>query len=364
MSRAIKGRGTADNPRSRFAREWREPLVEEMEDARPETEVWVERASRLLAANRSPDVPFARSANPYRGCEHGCIYCYARPTHNWLGLSSGLDFETKILVKENAEQLLCAEFGRRGYRVEPVALGTVTDPYQPIEGRLGLTRRLLACFLAHRHPLLITTKSARILRDLDLLRELAQHGLVRVQLSLTTLDRGLARRLEPRASAPHRRLEAIGALAAARVPVGVMVAPVIPGLTDHELETILVRAREAGAAFAGWVLLRLPWDLRELFLAWLDAHFPERKGRVVALLRACRGGRLNQHRFGERMRGEGPYARLLADRFEAAARRLGYRPPPPLRLDLFRPRGDELRQPDLFQHAAERWDLPDLAPRA
>lgn len=343
-----KGRGATRNPSGRF-----EPLAREAFDdgwgsldelagePGPRTEVLVDRARTIIARNDSPDIPFDRSINPYRGCEHGCVYCYARPSHAYLGLSAGLDFETKIFVKPEAERLLREELRRPGYRPRPISLGANTDPYQPLEKRLRVTRRVLQVLAEARHPVGIVTKSALVCRDLDILGPMAREGLANVHVSVTTLDGRIARTLEPRASAPHRRLEAIRRLAEAGVPTGVMVAPVVPGLTEHEVERILEAAAGAGAVSAGWVLLRLPHEVRELVTAWLEAHAPDRAARVLALVRQCRGGRLNDPGFGSRMRGEGAFAALLAQRFAKACARLGLnRRALPQRTDLFRPPSD------------------------
>jgi len=342
---ARRGRGATFNPAGRFERASREPFddgwgsLEELAGAPAlATEVHPDKAKSVLTTNESPDIGFDRSLNPYRGCEHGCIYCYARPSHAYLGFSSGLDFETKIFAKHDAAELLRAELARPGYRPEVLALGSNTDPYQPVERRLGITRGVLAVLLATRHPFAITTKGAGILRDLDLLAEAARLGLVRVDVSVTTLDPALARTMEPRAAAPWRRIEVIRALAAAGVPVGANLAPLIPGLNDHEIERIASAVAEAGAGHLNWILLRLPHEVKELFAAWLEARFPERTARVLSLLRQCREGRLNDPRFGHRMRGSGPLAALLAERVAKARRRFGLdRPQPPLRTDLFRP---------------------------
>ncbi len=349
-----KGRGAGLDPPNRFDGRSVEPfddgwgsLAELAADPPPSTEVLAERSKRVITHNRSPDVPFDRSLNPYRGCEHGCIYCYARPGHERYGLSAGLDFETRIFAKHDAARLLRQELARPGYRPTPLAVGADTDPYQPVERRLRITRQVLEVLWETRHPLTLTTKSAGVLRDLDLLTRLAREGLVRVAISVTTLDPALARRLEPRAAAPHRRLAAIRTLAEAGVPTLVLVAPVIPALNDHEMERILEAAAAAGARGAGWVLLRLPGAVAALFLDWLERHMPERKARVVAQLRRLRGGALLDPRFGLRLRGEGPEAELLERRFSLACRRLGLdRPLPPLRCDRFRPPGPH--QPDLF----------------
>jgi DNA repair photolyase len=273
--------------------------------------------------NESPDLCFDRSVNPYRGCEHGCIYCYARPSHAWLGLSPGLDFETRLFHKPDAPAQLERELAAPRYRPAPLLLGANTDPYQPVEHRVELTRQILQVLADCRHPVAITTKSARILRDLDLLVPMARARRAAVLVSVTTLDRALARRLEPRAAAPERRLEVIATLAAAGVPVGVLVAPLIPGLTDADLERVLARAAAAGATRAGTSLLRLPYELGGLFEGWLRTHYPERAERVLGLIRQCRNGRLTDARFGQRMTGQGPIADLLGQRFRLAARRLG-----------------------------------------
>jgi DNA repair photolyase len=294
-------------------------------------------ASRsLISYNRSPDIPFDRSINPYRGCEHGCVYCFARPSHAYLGYSPGLDFESRILFKPDAARLLRVELSKTGYRCRPLALGASTDAYQPAERRLGITRALLQVLQEFRHPLTLITKSALVERDTDLLEALAADNLVQVVLSFSTLDPDLARTLEPRATAPHRRLTSLERLSAAGVPCGVLVAPVIPGLTDHELEAILQRARAAGAGSAGYVLLRLPLEVRPLFHDWLALHRPERAAKVIGQLRDCRGGRDYDSDFATRMQGTGPLARLIADRFRISARRLGFLPAPELDVGRFR----------------------------
>ena len=289
----------------------------------PPTEVTWDATRSIIARNSSPDVPFDRSINPYRGCEHGCIYCFARPTHAWLGYSPGLDFETKILAKPEAGTLLRKELARKAYKPEPIALGTNTDPYQPVERGLKITRGILEVLKETRHPFTIVTKSNLVLRDLDILAPMARDNLVRVMISLTTLDRGLARVMEPRAATPDRRLEAIRTLNAAGVPTGVLTAPVIPAINDAELEVLLEAAARAGAKHAGYVLLRLPLEIKELFTEWLEAHFPERKGKVLSLVRDTREGGLYQSEFGLRQRGSGVYADLIRTRFKQAERRLG-----------------------------------------
>ena len=323
-----KGRGAASNRAGRYEAFAREAIDDgwgglEEPRAKQRTTVAIDSSRTVIARNTSPDVPFDRSINAYRGCEHGCVYCFARPTHAFLGLSPGQDFETRLFAKPDAPRLLRDELARPGYRCEPIALGTNTDPYQPIERRFEITRGILAVLWKHRHPVTITTKSATVMRDLDILSEMATSNLAKVFLSVTTLDRRLANRLEPRASAPERRLEAVRALSEAGVPAGVMVAPVIPGLTDPEIESILLAAARAGARAAGWLLLRLPLEVRALFEEWLAVHAPDKARRVLALVRETRGGRMSDARFGHRHRGQGAYAELLGQRFAAAARRLG-----------------------------------------
>jgi DNA repair photolyase len=343
-----KGRGATFNPKVRFEATAAEPFddgwgsLDEVLLERPRTEVLPDASRSVIARNQSPDIPFEQSINPYRGCEHGCIYCYARPSHAYLGLSPGLDFETRIFAKHDAASLLEQELARPGYRCRTIALGANTDPYQPLERRLKITRGILEVLARCRHPVGIVTKSAAVVRDLDLLGAMAADGLARVGISVTTLDPALARTLEPRAAAPRRRLEAIAAVAGAGVPVTVMVAPVIPGLTDHEIETVMERAAEAGANHASFTLLRLPYEIKELFTEWLRAHAPLKAERVLSLIRQCRGGRLNDAAFGRRMRGEGAYAELIERRVVLARRRLGLdRARPELRTDLFVPPGSE-----------------------
>lgn len=345
LSGPRKGRGATLNPVGRYERHAREAcddgwgsLDALAAEPSPRTEALPDRARTIIAENRSPDIPFDQSVNPYRGCEHGCVYCYARPGHAYLGLSPGLDFETRIFVKQDAARLLREELARPGYRCRPLALGANTDPYQPLERRLRVTRSILEVLAEARHPVSIVTKSALICRDLDLLVPMARDRLANAYLSVTTLDPGLARTLEPRAASPALRLRAMRALAEAGVPVGVMVAPIVPGLTDHEIEAILTEAAAAGASTAGWVLLRLPHEVKDLFAAWLEAHRPSRARHVLSLVRQCRGGRLNDPDFGSRMRGGGAFADLIAQRFRLAARRLGLDGRGlPQRTDLFRP---------------------------
>jgi DNA repair photolyase len=321
----IRGRGAADNPPNRFVgtRHERDPEAGEDEASAPATQFITDAARTILTTNRSPDVGFEASINPYRGCEHGCAYCYARPTHEYLGFSAGLDFETKILVKEDAPRLLRRELSAPRWMPKPVALSGVTDCYQPAERRLRLTRRCLEVLAEFRNPVVVITKNRLVTRDLDLLGELARHEAAAVYLSITTLDAGLARALEPRTSPPALRLEAIEALTGAGVPAGVLVAPVIPGLTDHELPAIIAAAASAGAQYAGHTPLRLPLGVAELFERWLERHVPARKQRVLGRIRALRGGRLNDARFGSRMQGQGSFADLIAGLYATACRRAG-----------------------------------------
>ena len=346
-----RGRGTGLNPDNRFfsTRSQSEPDGWWLDDGPPPdpaTQVAVQRSRSIITRNRSPDLPFAQSINPYQGCEHGCIYCYARPSHAYLDLSPGLDFETRLFAKPDAAALLRAELARPGYEVSPINIGANTDPYQPVEREWRITRALLEVLLDCRHPVTLISKSALVLRDLDLLGELAALGLVRVMISVTTLDPALSRIMEPRASAPHRRLQAVSRLRAAGVPVGVLMAPLMPFINDDEIERVLAAVAEAGADSAGYVLLRLPHELRDLFTDWLRQHFPLRAERVMQVMRDLRGGRENDPRFGHRMRGQGVYADLIARRFHRARRQWrldGDRTP--LRQDLFRPpvRGGQLR---------------------
>ena len=328
--RAHKGRGAPANPDPRFA-DWSRTKIDDgwspgIAEA-PATEVLVDSAKTILSHNDSPDLPFERSLNPYRGCEHGCIYCYARPSHAFLGHSPGLDFETKLYHKAEAAKLLKRELTKPGYIVKPIALGTNTDAWQPIERRLRTTRAVLEVLLDLKHPAMLITKSALVERDIDLLAAMAREHLVHAAISLTTLDGELARRLEPRASAPHARLETIRKLADAGIPVTVMVSPVIPALTDHELEKVMAAAREAGAASASYSVLRLPHELHNLFERWLAWHAPEKAARVMAILYDMRGGRANlgnDPRFAHRMHGLGHFADLLEQRFALTKRRLGF----------------------------------------
>ncbi|MDM5127305.1 PA0069 family radical SAM protein [Aeromonas salmonicida] len=328
----MAGRGSFQNVDHRFSGQrvdavddgWAQPEWEAAFSASdPRTEVKEITARSIISYNRSPDVPFDRSINPYQGCEHGCIYCYARPSHAYLELSPGLDFETRLFAKLNAAELLRREFAKPGYQPDTIVLGANTDPYQPIEHHYRLTRQLLEVMLAHRHPVGIITKSAMILRDLDLLAELAREGLCQVMVSVTTLNETLRRQLEPRASTGTGRLKVIEKLAQAGVPVGVLAAPMIPRLNEPELEHIIKAAAEAGAQSADYILLRLPHELTTLFSDWLEEHYPGQKEAILNQLRASRDGGLNSPAFGTRMRGEGQFADLLAQRFRLISKRLG-----------------------------------------
>ena len=349
-----KGRGAASNLSGRYERHLREAFddgwgtIDEAQ-APLRTEVRPDASRTVITRNSSPDLGFDRSINVYRGCEHGCVYCYARPTHAFLGLSPGQDFESRIFAKHDAPAQLERELARPGYKCRMIAMGTNTDPYQPTERGLALTRGVLEVLDRHEHPVGIVTKSALVARDADILSRMARRRLAMVSLSVTTLDRDLARTMEPRASTPARRLEAMRALKAAGVPVGVMVAPIVPGLADHEMETILEAARDAGAGRAGYVLLRLPLEVRTLFLEWLSVHAPNKAKRVLSLLQGMRAGRLNDANFGSRMTGAGPYADLLAARFTKATKRLGLaRRGPSLDTGRFRPPSRNPAQLTLF----------------
>ena len=306
-----------------------------------QTQVTHEKPKKLITRNDSPDVGFDRSINPYRGCEHGCVYCFARPTHAYLGLSPGLDFESRLFVKDDAAALLRRELSAPNYQPKTIAIGTNTDPYQPIEREHRVMRAVLEVLAAANHPVAIVTKSALVLRDLDILAPMAAKGLAKVALSVTTLDRELARAMEPRASTPQRRLEAIEKLSQAGVPAAVMVAPVIPGVTDHEIETILTRAQAMGAVEAGYVLLRLPLETQDIFSNWLLENFPDKYRKVMALLRSTREGKVYDSAWGKRMTGTGPYAWMIGRRFELACEKIGLgKQKPKLRADLFvRPSG-------------------------
>jgi DNA repair photolyase len=343
------GRGAAQNPPNRFERieVAVDPESQDSDEPSPKTQFFKETARTIVATNDSPDVGFDASINPYRGCEHGCVYCYARPTHEYAGFSAGLDFETKILVKQDAPDLLRRELSSPRWTPRTIAISGVTDAYQPIERRLGITRRCLEVLAEFCNPVAIVTKNFLVTRDADLLKRLAEIGAAAVYVSVTTLDPALAGAMEPRASTPARRLEAIEILARERVPVGVMVAPVIPALTDAELPSIVAAAARAGARFGGFIPLRLPHGVADLFADWLERRFPARKKKVLARIRAIRGGRLNDPRFGSRMEGEGIFAEQIEALFRTACRTAGisehgptlsaaaFRRPPNPQLSLF-----------------------------
>jgi DNA repair photolyase len=344
----LKGRGAVSNPAGRFDKTpsfavddgWEREDDDAFPLSHPRTTFLPDQTRNLIATNRSPDIPFDQSINPYKGCEHGCVYCYARPTHAFLDLSPGLDFETKIFYKTEPAERLREALDKPGYQCRTLAMGTNTDPYQPGETQHLVTRRVLETLLAYRHPVSIVTKGALVLRDLDLLHELAEHGLVSVNLSITTLDNALKTKLEPRTASPTARLRAVRELAAANVPVGVMVAPVIPFINDHEIETIIEKSAAAGAKGAGYVMLRLPYEVKDLFKEWLAEHYPLKAEHVMARVRDLHGGQEYEAQWGVRMRGRGVYADLIAKRFEVAVRKSGIEHPPRTRLrtDLFRPR--------------------------
>ncbi|KRG44567.1 DNA repair photolyase [Stenotrophomonas pictorum JCM 9942] len=328
----IKGRGATSHLAGRFETRiaeavddgWSADESEEFAAPRLRTDVRPEIARSIISRNNSPDVGFSQSVNPYRGCEHGCSYCFARPSHAYLNLSPGLDFETKLFAKTNAAEVLRRELAKPGYVPQPIALGINTDAYQPIERKLGITRQLIEVLAETRHPFSLITKNALVERDIDLLAPLAAQQLVSVHFSVTSLDPHLSARLEPRASAPHARLRAMRRLSEAGIPVGVMVAPVIPWINDAELEAVLEAARGAGAGSAGYVLLRLPYEVAPLFRDWLQAHYPQRAEHVMSTINQLRGGKDYDSRFGTRMRGQGAYAELLANRFKLASKRLGF----------------------------------------
>ena len=341
---AIKGRGAADNPQGRFEKLARDRDENGVAPSRPQTVITLQRARSIIARNDSPDLPFSQSINPYQGCEHGCIYCYARPSHSYLGLSPGLDFESRIFGKENAVSLLRKELSRPGYRCELVSLGANTDPYQPAEREHQITRGILEVLWEFRHPVGIVTKGSLIERDLDLLEPMARDGLVQVFISVGSLDGEIARTLEPRAAAPFRRVETLRRLSAHGVPCGVLVAPVIPFLNDKDMEAVLEAAAGAGARMAGYTLLRLPWEVKDLFRTWLEQHYPLRASHIMARVRDMRGGRDNDPAFGSRMKGEGQFAQLLRNRFKVACSRLGLNADKPERPD-----GSKFRKPPALQ---------------
>ena len=352
----IRGRGSVDNPTGRFERflyDDDESFVQEDPDAgeespRLQTEYFRDTTRGIIARNNSPDVGFDASINVYRGCQHGCTYCFARPTHEYLGLSAGLDFETKIFVKENAPELLREALSKPSWKPTPLGMSGVTDPYQPIERKLGLTRRCLEVMVEFRQPVLVITKNHLVTRDTDLLAELAAHNAAAVYLSVTTLDARLARKMEPRTSSPEKRLEAIATLAAAGVPTGVLAAPMVPGITDHELPRILERAAQAGAKSAGYVILRLPYGLKELFEGWLDAHEPEKKEKVLSRVRDVMGGKLYDSQWSKRQTGTGIYAEQVKQMFRVACARHG------LNVERVVVTGDAFRRPP---RAGDQGDL-------
>lgn len=344
-----RGRGARSNATGRFEKDSHEAYDDGWESLAEldafKTEVFEDAAKSIIARNDSPDISFDGSINPYRGCEHGCIYCYARPSHCYLGHSAGLDFETKLYAKTDAAKLLEREFAKPGYKPSTLALGGNTDPYQPIERQRRITRSILEVMAKTNHPVGIITKSALVARDIDILQPMAEKELARVAVSITTLDRRVARAMEPRAATPSRRLETVQRLADAGIPVTVMVAPIIPGLTDHEIEPILEAARKAGARDAGYVLLRLPLEIKDLFREWLAEEFPGRATRVISLLQSMHGGRDYTPEFGLRQRGKGPYATQIAMRFRLTKNRLGLAGERrDLRTDLFEKPGDRGKQ--------------------
>ncbi len=338
----LKGRGSHENPSNRFETLRYERNEDDCpeENPGPKTQFFRDNTKSFITYNDSPDINFDASINPYRGCEHGCFYCYARPYHEYLGLSAGLDFETKIFVKENAPALLRKELNAKSWKPQPLGLSGVTDPYQPIERKLQLTRGCLEVLVEFRNPVMIVTKNHLVARDRDLLAELAKHQAVSVMLGITTLDAELAGIMEPRASRPQGRLDAIRELAEVGVPVGVLVAPVIPGLTDHEMPAIMHEARTAGATMAGFTMLRLPHGVGDLVESWLSQHFPDRKDKVLGRIREVRSGKRNDSNFGSRMRGEGPLAEMTNQMFQLAYRKEGFSAGKPMSVAAFR-RPDE-----------------------
>ena len=342
--KAFKGRGTLTNPPGRFERqdivEVHDGWYEEDQPDTIATTIEPDRARGIITRNDSPDIPFEQSINPYRGCEHGCVYCYARPSHAFMGLSAGIDFETKLFYKANAGAVLEEELAKPGYVCKPITIGANTDPYQPVERQMQVTRAVLEVLARTRHPASIITKSAMVLRDLDLLVDMARDNLMSVAISITTLSPETKRVLEPRTASPQARLRALRELNAAGVPTGVMVAPIIPAITDHEMEAILEAAAAGGARWAGYTIVRLPYEIKDLFRDWLTEHFPDRAAHVMSLIRDMRGGRDYDSKFGERMRGTGAIAELLRSRFKMGCRRLGLNSGSremPDRTQLFRP---------------------------
>jgi len=345
-----RGRGAGVNPSGRYEKHQRDVFDDgwsSFEELPPfKTDVQIEKPRTIITRNESPDISFDRSINPYRGCEHGCVYCFARPTHNYMGLSAGLDFESKLFAKPDAPRLLEKELAKEGYQPKTIAIGTNTDPYQPIEKQWRIMREILEVLEAYDHPVGIVTKSALVMRDIDILSRMAEKGLAKVALSVTTLDRKLARAMEPRAATPPRRLETIRALSEAGIPTSVMIGPVIPGINDSEIERILDSATAAGASEAGYVILRLPLEVSSIFKDWLLQHYPDRYRHVMSLVRSMRDGKDYDAEWGKRMRGSGPYAWQIGRRFELAAKRLGLNTQRmKLRADLFTPparRGEQL----------------------
>lgn len=321
FKKSIKGRGAGDNPENRFVGVYVE--TEEEHYSCPKTEFLTDHSKSAITRNDSPDIGFEFSFNPYRGCEHGCIYCYARPTHEYLGYSAGFDFESKIMVKKDAPDLLRKQLANPEWRPQGIVLSGVTDPYQPVERKYELTRACLKVLADFRNPFSIITKNHLVTRDIDILAEMAEHHAVKVNLSVTTLDPDLARIMEPRTSSPQRRLEAIRKLFEAGVPVGVMAAPVVPALTDHEMPAIIKAAAEAGAETAGYVILRLPFAVKSLFEDWLESHFPDRKDKIISRIKDLRGGKMYESKFGSRMRGEGEFADQVNQVFRMACRKAG-----------------------------------------
>ena len=352
-----KGRGAISNKAGRFEKETKAKEADGWQQAGEEpeldsttTEIYIDKSRSIISKNQSPDIAFNQSLNSYRGCEHGCIYCFARPTHAYLGHSTGLDFETKLYAKPDAALLLRKEISKRNYKPDVIALGSNTDPYQPIEKRFKITRSVLEVLSEFNHPVAITTKSARILDDIEILADMAKRQLVSVYISVTTLDSYLARIMEPRASTPARRLLAIKQLTTAGIPTGISLSPIIPAINDMEIEDILAAGKDAGAINAFWILLRLASELKDLFEEWLAAHFPDRKEKVLSLLKQCHGGKLYQSNFMERMRGNGPYAALIKARFHLASKKLGLNNhKSSLNIDQFQQPKIEPTQPDLFK---------------
>jgi DNA repair photolyase len=339
----FKGRGTVSNTVGRFERHERVEEDDGWDNLDAEltprtTEVIIDSTRTIINYNKSPDISFDRSINPYRGCEHGCTYCFARPTHTYLGFSAGLDFESRILIKPEAASLLGKELAKPGYKCAPIAMGTNTDPYQPLERKHQITRQILQVLAEHNHPVTIVSKNALVERDIDILAPMAALNLARVLISITTLDKDICRMLEPRAAAPHRRLQTIRTLHEAGIPVGVMTAPIVPVLTDTEMESILEAAREAGASMAGYVMLRLPLEVAPLFEEWLNTYFPLKAAHVMSIVKQTRGGKAYDSAFHQRMRGSGLFADMIAQRFKLATSRLGFNAErSPLDTSLFSP---------------------------